>query len=163
MEFRWPWADDGQDRFEERILRRLDHISARDLRIEMFLVRVLELLESPVEDPVSVTLIPGALMPVTLNPGQTVTYSYTEQNADGTNVDVIVGTPAFSTPDANLATVVDNGDGTATVTAVAVGTSELGLTVTFADAVQVSTTDAVTIEAAVVDPTAVTLVPGTPV
>lgn len=168
MDFRWPWEHDetivliveepaeARDAYLRQLFRRLRHIAEQNDQI-------LALLRPVAQEPVSVTLlIEGATMPVTLNPGQTVAVSYTEQNADGSNVDQLIGTPAWSVPDANTGTIVDNGDGTATLTAVNAGSTSVDLSVTLPSGTVLSATDSITVAAPVPEPTGVTIVEGTP-
>lgn len=170
MDFRWPWEHDEtivliveepaeeRDAYLRQLFRRLRHIAEQNDEI-------LDLLRPPVaQEPVSVTLlIQGADMPpVNFAPGQAVPCSYTEQNADGSNVDQLVGTPSWSVPDGNVASIVDNGDGTATLTAVGEGATSVDLSVTLPSGNVLSASDGVTVAVPVPEPTAVTIVEGAP-
>jgi hypothetical protein len=91
----------------------------------------------------------GVEMPVTLTVGQTVIETITESNAAGP-VAVIGADITVVSSDPTIASVVDNGDGTATWTAVAPGT----VTDTYSDTVYgLSGTDTITVTAA--PPTAI--------
>lgn len=99
-------------------------------------------------------------MPVTLQDDQKVTYSYTETDAKGNQVPN-QGTPTWSVSDGSIITDVDNGDGTVTISAVALGTASLSLIVTLPDGSQLpSVSDDITVEAGL--PVAASLVAGAP-
>jgi len=100
----------------------------------------------------------GVTMPITLTVGQTVIETVTESNAAG-NVPVVGADITVVSSDPAIASVVDNGDGTATWTAVAPGT----VTDTYGDSVYgLSGTDTVTVVAAVEVPTEIASTFGTP-
>ncbi len=97
-------------------------------------------------------------MPITLTVGQTVVETITESNAEG-NVPVIGADITVASSDETVATVVNNGDGTATWTAVAPGT----VTDTFTDnKFGLNGTDSITVVAAEPVPTAIASTFGTP-
>lgn len=97
-------------------------------------------------------------MPIQLTVGQTLPDVVTESNANG-NVPVVGANITFTSSDTTIVSVVNNGDGTAVWTAVAPGT----VTVTYADtAFTLSTTDTITVVAAVEVPTAIAHQFGTP-
>lgn len=80
-------------------------------------------------------------MPVQMIVGQTVIETITESNAEG-NVPVIGADISVESSDSSIASVVNNGDGTATWTAVAPGT----VTDTFSDTkFSLSGTDTITV------------------
>lgn len=90
-------------------------------------------------------------MPIQLVVGQTLPDTVTESNAAG-NVPVVGANITFASSDDTLVSVVNNGDGTAVWTAVAVGT----VTTTYTDtAFSLITTDTITVVAAVEVPTAI--------
>ena len=100
----------------------------------------------------------GVPMPVSLTVGQTVIETISESNAAGP-VPVVGADITVVSSDPAVATVVDNGDGTATWTAVAVGTT----TSTYSDTVfGLSGTDTVTVTAAIPVPTEIESTFGTP-
>lgn len=97
-------------------------------------------------------------MPIQLTVGQTLPDTVTESNAQG-NVPVVGANITFTSSDDTLVSVVNNGDGTAVWTAVAEGT----VTVTYTDTVfNLTTTDTITVVAAVEVPTEIAHTFGTP-
>lgn len=98
-------------------------------------------------------------MPVTLNVGQTVLDTISESNAAGP-VAVVPASLTYVIDNTSVATVQDNGDGTATITAVSAGTANITVTDTVFSltSTEVITVNAVTSEA----PTTLTQTFGTP-
>lgn len=97
-------------------------------------------------------------VPIQLTVGQTLPDTVTESNAQG-NVPVVGANITFTSSDDTLVSVVNNGDGTAVWTAVAEGT----VTVTYTDTVfNLTTTDTITVVAAVEVPTEIAHTFGTP-
>ncbi len=122
------------------------------------ILRILERIEERLYRPTQIhSSFEGANnMPVTLEVGQTVIETISESNAAGP-VAVVGANIAVVSSDPAIASVVDNGDGTATWTAVAPGT----VTDTFSDTVfGLSGTDTVTVIPA--PPTAIASAFGTP-
>lgn len=98
-------------------------------------------------------------MPATLTVGNTIVQTLTETDATGANVPVVASNLTNTSSDPTIASVVANGDGTFTWTAVGVGTA----TSTFGDsAFSLSGTDTLEVAAAAQVPTTIISTFGTP-
>lgn len=151
MEFLWGWGDDRHVHHHDRVLRRLQALGERLLRVEMLQVetvaqnrQILALLQP---DPASVRIIPFEGAPVadiTIAPGETQTFTYAEFDADNNPIVPLVGTPSWNVPDGTVVNDVDNGDNTVGITGGAEGTTTLELTVTYPSGNTGTSSDAVT-------------------